>query len=164
MPATTTLRRLGVVAALLMAASSCVAAPGWTRHDLGAFWLEAPPGWSQAADRAVDSSAGHLTAEGLRLDYDFGLYADPLPVPDGATDVRERAVVVDGLPARQVRYRLRDGSARPMYYLGIHVPDIRSTRMGPLKLTVLAASADKKQIRRAEAAMATIRFKPAATP
>lgn len=164
MPVATTLRCLGVVAVLSMAASSCVAAPGWTRHDLGAFWMDAPAGWSQSTDRAVDSAAGHLTAEGLRLDYDYGLYSDPLPVPDGATDVRERPVVVDGLPARQVRYRLRVGSAKPMYYLGVHLAVVRYTSMGPLKLTVLAASSDKKQIRRAEAAMATIRFKPAANP
>ena len=157
------LRHLGVVAALSMMVASCAAAPERTRHDLGAFWIDAPASWSLTSG-GMDSAAGHFTGERLRLDYDFGLYSDPLRLPQGATDVGERSVTIDGLPGRQVRYTLQRGADEPMHYLGVHVPAVRATSMGRLKLTVLAVSADVEQIRQAEAVMATIRFKPVTPP
>ncbi len=157
-PAAWILRHLGIIATLLAAVCcSCASAAQWAHHDLGPFCMDAPSAWS-LTEGGIDSVAGELTGERVLLGYDFGLYSDPLQIPEGATDVDVRSVTVDGLSGRQVRYTLRR-SGEAMHSTGIHVADAGASSKGQLKLTVWAESVDEEQIRVAEAVMATIRFK-----
>lgn len=147
------------------------------RRDLGGFSWCAPPGWQRLSGNAIDSMAGQFVAGGhggpaLHIDYDFGIYSDPLrQLPPGATQVSEQTIMVDGLAARLVRFSLpapvtdsATGGKRgidadaPRYFVGLHVPEIQATPMGPLKLTVLAKSADEARLREAEPVFASIRF------
>ena len=151
-----------VFAALSIASAWLGATPGaWLRHDLGAFWMQAPPGWTYSKGTGTDSAVGRLHSAGVSMDVDFGLYSDPLQIPEGAAYVKEQALTVDGLPARQVSYVMYPAAAPPVHYLGLHVPVVRTTSMGKKKLTLLAQSADALPLKQAAAVMATIRFKPA---
>jgi hypothetical protein len=149
-----------LVAALSIVAGCAGAASApWNKLDLGPFLMSAPAGWT-LRQGGTDSVTGHLGSEGLDLDYDFGLYSDPLAVPAGARDVSERAVQVDGLPARRVSYTLQRNASAPVYYLGVHVPQVRVISLGRIRLTLLAHSTAAKELAEVDAVVATIRFKP----
>lgn len=151
-----------VFAALSIASAWLGATPStWVRHDLGAFWMQAPPTWTYSKGQGIDSAVGRFDSAGVSMDFDFGMYSDPLRIPAGATDVKEHALKVDGLPARQVSYIMHAAATTPVHYLGLHVPQVRTTSMGKQKLTLLAQSAEALPLKKAAAVMATIRFKPA---
>lgn len=154
---------LAAVFAALSIASTWLGATqsSWVRHDLGAFWMQAPPGWTYTKGRGTDSAVARLHSARVSIDVDFGLYSDPLQIPEGATDVKVQALEVDGLPARQVSYVMYSAAAAPVHYLGLHVPAVSITAMGKQRLTLLAQSADALPLKQAAAVMATIRFKPA---
>ena len=165
-PAPRTRGRLAAVfAALSMASAWLGATPNnWVLHDLGAFWMQAPKTWTLGKGQGTDSAVGRLSSAGVSMEYDFGLYSDPLRVPEGATEVKERALVIDGLPARQVSYIMHPAATTPMHYLGLHIPEVRATSMGKQRLTLLAQSVHATPLKQAAAVMATVRFKPAARP
>lgn len=136
-----------------MSAQACV------QTDLGPFVLCVPKHW-EVRKGGVDSAAGRLTGKDLSISYDFGLYSDPLRVPVGATDVQESVILVGGLPARRVTYSVERSGAVPMHYVGVHVPDVRQSSMGRLKLTLLAHTQDRQNFADVDALLPTIEFKP----
>lgn len=114
------------------------------RRELGGFSLKLPAAVNQQAG-GIDSRAGRLNGPSLLIDYDLGLYADPLPPREGASGREERAVVVDGLPGRLVRWR-QEQPAPTRYFVGLHLPAIGSSGMGPIRLTLLAQTLDAQQM------------------
>jgi hypothetical protein len=130
------------------------------RRTLGEFSICVPAPW-QLERRGSDSASGRFTDGAVRLEYDFGLYSDPLKIPQHATDTHEKEVTAGGLAARQVAYTLPQVSGAPVLWLGLHVPRVRQVSMGWLKLTLLAQAADPRQLQQAAEAMATVRFNPA---
>lgn len=130
------------------AAASC------TVQDLGPFSMCVPSDW-QLVKGGTDSAAGTFTAEGLSVSYDFGLYSAPLSIPPEASEASGVAMTVDGRAGRKVAYALKS-----IHFVGVHVPDIRSTSLGSVKLTVLAQTTNSARLNEARAALATIRIKP----
>lgn len=164
-----TLSRIRSLAALVLAGcsmSGCAlaAAPAaWRTWDLGAFQMRAPANLSQTAG-GVDSQAGALSAGGLRVDYDFGLYSDPLARREDTLDYQSSAGKVDGLDARFVQYRLgASGEQAAQACSGLHVPRVVTSGMGPLALTVLACTERADGLADVPAMLASIRLQqPAA--
>lgn len=153
---------MAAAAALAMLAGACVSAEPCVRHHLPGFTVCVPPGWTLVRPRAVDSAAGRFSSGALSVSYDFGLYADPLQLPDGASAKHEDTGTVDGKPARQVRYTLTTAGKPTMHYAGVHLSNLGATSMGPLKLTMRAESSDPARLQEATDAFATIRLVPTA--
>lgn len=112
------------------------------RRDLGGFSLQLPVTVVQQAG-GIDSKAGRLHGDGLLIDYDLGLYSDPLLSREGVSGYEEKAVVVDGRPARLVRWRQPDSTR---YFIGLHLPELRVTPMGPIRLTLLAQTSEASRL------------------
>ncbi|MDB5879871.1 MAG: hypothetical protein JWQ41_3285 [Variovorax sp.] len=142
---------------------SCVWAAPCVVHSLPGFAVCVPSSWVRKS-AGVDSSAGQFVSPGLVVTYDLGLYADPLRVPHGASDVQEIDAVVDGRPGRQVSYRVKSEGQPSMHYAGVHVPLLGATSMGPLRFTMLGRAADPTRLMEVSAATATVRFKSAGHP
>lgn len=160
------IRRQSALALVGCAMTGCalaVAPADWQRWDFGAFQLRTPAGMQLAAG-GIDSQAGALSAGDLRIEYDFGLYSDPLTRRDDTWDYQSRSGSVDGLTARFVRFRLgaTPGQTARMCS-GVHVPGVRESGMGALALTVLACAARDDSLKVVPAVLASIRFaQPAA--
>lgn len=154
-------RRLAAQALIGAGVAGCAlaAAPAdWHTWDLGAFKMRAPAQMRMSAG-GIDSLAGTLAAAGLRLDYDFGLYSDPLTRRDDTLDYTARGGRIDGLEARFVRFRLASASERTLRECaGVHVPGVRSSGMGPLSLTVLLCAASADALAHAPMVFDSIRF------
>lgn len=112
------------------------------RRDLGGFSLQLPATMAQQAG-GIDSKAGRLHGDGLLIDYDLGLYSDPLLNRDGVSGYEEKPVLVDGRPARLVRWQQQDSTR---YFIGLHLPELRVTPMGPIRLTLLAQTSDATRL------------------
>ena len=160
--------RFPTLAFLLLAGSfmaGCVAAAApadWRTWDLGAFRMRAPADLRLAAG-GIDAQSGALTTAALRIDYDFGLYSDPLDRRADTLDYQSRAGTVDGLAARFVGYRIAPAGAQAgQACSGVHVPEVRSSGMGSLALTVLACAEHADGLRDVPAMLASIRFQPPA--
>jgi hypothetical protein len=157
-------RPLALLAALAligagMAGCAFAAAPAvWPTWDLGAFQMRAPATMRMSAG-GIDSLAGTLTAEGQRIEYDFGRYADSLTRRDDTLDYASRSGHVDGLQARFVRFRLQHAPDQALpECAGVHVPGVRNSGMGPLALTVLFCAATADGLQHASAVFDSIRF------
>lgn len=111
------------------------------RQALPGFSLCLPPGWQHVPGSGTDSTVGSLRGPGVELRYDLGLYSDPLQPPEGAIEFQARPAELQGRPVRWVRYRLSQQD-QTWHLLGLHVPEVRRTAMGPLRLTLLARSAE----------------------
>lgn len=130
----------------------------WQERDLGGFALRTPADM-QLRTGGIDSQAGTLTSEALRIDYDFGPYSDPLAQRADALDFHSGAITVDGLPARKVQFRLPDAATgQSRSCIGVHVPQVRQSSTGPMRLTVLACADKPDQLKDVPAMIATIRF------
>jgi hypothetical protein len=108
----------------------------WQVLKLGGFSLSVPASMTLLAG-GIDSQAGTLEDKSHQLSYDFGAYSDPLTSPDGATALTERAGLVNGLPARFVSFRKVGPTGSPQACEGVHVPLIRKSAIGSIKLTLL---------------------------
>jgi hypothetical protein len=152
------LRTLCVASFLTFFVSCAPGAPtACTLHDLAGFTICAPPTWTLVKG-GTDSAAGHFQDGALRVDYDFGLYSDPLAVPAGATGVTGEPVTIDGHTASRVTYTRP--TTPPTYCLGVHVSGVAKVSMGQLKLTILASTPKAEQLQALDAVVATVRFKP----
>ena len=158
-------RRSGLASCALIVLAGCAmaAAPAnWRSWDLGAFRLQAPANLQQTAG-GIDSQAGSLAADGLRVQYDFGRYSDSLTRRDDLLDYQSSAGVVDGLPARFVQFRAKDQTAPAQFCSGVHVPKVRPSGAVMLSLTVLACAATADQLAPVAAILASIRFQASAS-
>ena len=130
----------------------------WRTWDLGAFRMRVPAVLVHVAG-GIDSKAGVFTAEGLRIEYDFGLYSDPLTRRDDMLDYQSSEGNVEGLAARFVRYRLAGAADLPARSCsGGFVPGVRMSGMGALKLTVLACAVGGDNLMDVPTIFESIRF------
>lgn len=127
------------------------------RRDLGGFSIELPTALALQARGGIDSHSGRWVGDGLQLDYDLGLYADPLLARESISARVERDVIVDGRPARLVHWRL-DQPAPRRYFVGLHLAQIQMSSAGPLHLTLLAHGTDPAALKAAEAMLLTLRL------
>jgi hypothetical protein len=134
----------------------------WPLRDFQSFTLRAPADWVVIAG-GIDSQAGRLQSPGVAISYDFGLYSDPLKPPSGAWDLQVQAGTIDGLPARWVGYKL-PAEGTPPVCLGLHVPQVRPSSMGPIRFTAQACTLDPAQLVLARAIMATLHFADRSKP
>lgn len=149
---------LGVLALGVLAASVGAAAGAqWPVRNLGPFELRAPASMA-LTQGGIDSMAGALADDRLRLDFDFGLNTDSLQAKPGATDYRMRTMTVDGLPAHLVTYSVADNSGPAQFCAGVHVPQVRRSSIGRIGLTLLACGGNPDSIRQAQAIFSTLRF------
>ena len=135
-------RRLSWLCLSLLWGVALATAEPLPRRDLGGFSLKLPATMVQQVG-GVDSKAGRLHGDGLLIDYDLGLYSDPLLSREGVSGYEETAVVVDSRPARLVRWQQPDSTR---YFIGLHLPDLRATAMGPIRLTLLAQTTDATRL------------------
>jgi hypothetical protein len=144
--------------ALLLGLSAAAQTPA-RREVAGLFSLQMPPSIALQASGGSDSRSGQLSGNmsgsGLRIDYDFGLYADPLLPRDGSSAHEERALRVDGLPARLVRWRV-ERPAPTRFFLGLHLPEVGRSSAGPIRLTLLAQGKDEAQVEEAQAMLLSL--------
>jgi hypothetical protein len=142
---------------VLVACAMAATPPDWRARDLGGFTLHTPADMQLRAGGA-DSQAGTLTSGSLRIDYDFGLYADPLVQREDALDYQSGAAIVDGMSARQVHFRLQDAAGQSRSCIGVHVPQVRQSGTGPLSLTMLACADKADDLKDVPAMFASIRI------
>jgi hypothetical protein len=135
------------------------AAKAQARRDFGGFFsIQLPDTMTpQTSGVGGDSVSGHLSGAGLRLDYDLGQYADPLQPRDGISAREERTLVVDGLPAHLVRWRVEQ-PAPTRYFIGLHLPRIGMASTGPIRLTLLAHGTDLAKVDEAQAMLLSLRM------
>jgi len=86
-----------------------------------------------------------------------------LKPPSGAWDLQVQAGTIDGLPARWVGYKL-PAEGTPPVCLGLHVPQVRPSSMGPIRFTAKACTLDPAQLVLARAIMATLHFADRSKP
>lgn len=129
----------------------------WRTWELGEFRLQTPPGWSQIVG-GIDSQAGTLAQGGLRVEYDFGRYSDPLTRRDDMRDYRSNAGAVDGLPARFVQFRATSLGGQMQSCSGVHVSHIRPSGSAKVSLTVLACADTEAQLGPSAAIIGSIRW------
>lgn len=148
---------------VLVVLSGCALAAvpsGWRSWDLGAFRLQTPPGLQQQGG-AIDSQAGTLVGDGLRVEYDYGRYSDPLARSADRLDYRSETGIVDGLPARFVQYRFQGEGGGMRSCSGVHVPRVRVSGSNALSLTVLACADTSEQLAAVPTILSSIRFQAA---
>jgi hypothetical protein len=148
----------GFWVALLMFGGVAADDAAWKLVDAGPFTLRAPRSMV-LTQGGTDSTAGSLAGEDLRLDYDFGLYSDPLRQGENSSGYESRDVAVDGFPARFVNFTLPGKWAPARSCTGVHVPQVRRSALGWLRLTVLACADDPQDLKPARAILATLRFR-----
>lgn len=147
-----------VVLALVGTVGCSVAEPRaeWTQRDFQSFTLRAPADWVVIAGGS-DSQAGRLQGPGVAISYDFGLYSDPLKPPPGAQDLQMQAGMIDGFPARWVGYVL-PAEGTPPLCLGVHVPQVRPSPMGPIRFTAQACALDPAKLVLVRAIISSLHF------
>ena len=106
----------------------------------------------------IDSLAGSLTDNKFRIGYDFGLNADPLQTVQG-DDFQIRPTTVGGLPANLVTYSTAGEAGQLQFCAGIHVPEVRHSTMGRIRLTMLACGARSDSAQCAQAIFDSLRFR-----
>ena len=147
------------VLTVLSGCATAAAPSDWRTWDLGDFSLRTPAAMSLVTG-GIDSQAGTLSADGLRIEYDYGLYSDPLIRSSDRLDYRSNAGTVDGLAARFVQFRVK---APAQSCSGVHVPGVRASGTSTVALTVLACASTADLLQPASAIFATIRFKGTTT-
>lgn len=157
--------RHGLAPCALIVLSGCAmaAAPAnWRSWDLGALRMQTPANLQQVAG-GIDSQAGTLSADGLRVHYDFGRYSDPLMRTGDTLDYRSRPGVVDGLPSQWVQFRVNTPTAGAQFCSGVHVPRVRPSQAAVVSLTVLACAPTLDQLAPVPAILASIRLQAPAS-
>lgn len=129
----------------------------WQPLKLGEFTLNVPASMVLKAG-GIDSQAGTLQNASHHISYDYGAYSDPLKSVDGAIAFKERAGLVDGLAARFVSFNQVDISGKTQACEGVHVPFIRKSAIGAIKLTLLLCGDAKTARATADKIFASVKF------
>jgi hypothetical protein len=129
----------------------------WQPIKLGEFTLTVPASMVLKAG-GTDSQAGTLQDASHQISYDYGAYSDPLKSVDGATAFKERAGLMDGLAARFVSFNQVGASGKTQACEGVHVPFIRKSVIGSIKLTLLLCGDAKTARATAEKIFASVKF------
>lgn len=98
------------------------------------FTVMAPPGTTFQRSSGIDSFTGVFNAPGFTVHVDYGPHSDPLNRDRGRTQYLERAISIDGKPAKLVTARERS-MERP-YLIGMHIPALKHSTVGAIGLTL----------------------------
>jgi len=122
----------------------------------GAFTVMAPRGTLFARTPGIDSFTGVFNGPGFAVHVDHGIYADPLERDRRRTAFLSRDIVVDGRPATLVT--ARTSGAPRSYFLGLHVPHVRRSVSGAIKLTLTCDLEGPQDSAMVEAIYRSVRF------
>jgi hypothetical protein len=123
----------------------------------GAFTIMAPRGTLFARTPGIDSFTGVFNGPGFAVHVDHGLHADPLELDRRRAEYLARDIVVDGRPAKLVTART-PGTPRS-YFFGLHVPHVRRSASGAIKLTLTCDLQGPQDSAIVEAIYRSVRFK-----
>ena len=123
----------------------------------GAFTVMAPRGTLFVRTPGVDSFTGVFNGPGFAVHVDHGAHADPLERDRRRTAFLSRDIVVDGRPAKLVT--ARTSGAPRSYFLGLHVPHVRRSVSGAIKLTLTCDLEGPQDSAMVEAIYRSVRFK-----
>lgn len=133
----------------------------WIELSIGhAFVMQAPPGSRFVPAAGTDSFVGEIRGPGFTLQMDFGRYSNPLSNSGSMRQAQSVETRIDGRAARIVRGILATPEASGRYFTGLHVPEVASTAIGPVKLTLSGAVRRERTHAVLLRMFATIRFKP----
>ena len=125
-------RQFAIVTALLFVAS-CTGGDAnqggaYIRHQITPdLSLQTPVGGSFLSVPAIDSLVGKVVAGDLQLELDYGLYSNRLEALSAAEGMTLQQLTIDGKVAQLVT---------SSYMSGVHVPLVRSSSLGNIKLTL----------------------------
>jgi hypothetical protein len=145
--------------ALCLASITALAAapPDWVEVSAAnKFSLTAPAGTTFARTPGVDSFTGVFNAPGFAVHADYGAHVDPLARSAHRTQYLAREIVVDGKPAKLVTARNRGA---PGYFIGMYVPQVRASAVGPIGLTLTCNVADERDYATLESVYRSLRFR-----
>ena len=152
---------LAILAMRLSVADEALPRGEWVELAVGhALVMRAPPGsrWVPAA--GIDSLVGEIRGPGFTLQMDFGRYSNPLSDSGSMRQVQSVETRIDGRSARIVSGILATPAAGGRLFTGLHVPEVASTAIGPVKLTLSGAVRRERTHAVLLRMFATIRFKP----
>ena len=133
--------------------------PDWTESTAGdAFSLRAPPGTSYKPGQVIDSLVGVFTSPEFELASDYGLYSNSLTQWQDNAQYVERAVEVDGKPAKLVTAYAPEVTAERPYLIALYVADVKRSSLGGVKLSLIASVASPDQFATIEQIFGSIRF------
>ena len=131
----------------------------WGHSAAGdAYSLRAPTGTTYRAGQGIDSLVGAFKGPSVDVSSDYGLHSNPLTEWQSRAQYQERAVEVDGRPAKLVTAYAPELVADKPYLIGIHVPEVKRSLLGAIKLTLTAGVASVEQYATIERIFASIRF------
>ncbi len=151
-----TMRRRGLIAALLLLPLPATAEAVRISIAVGKVLTLTAPSGTTFQPGVGDSATGLLSGDGFRLSLDYGLYSDPLVRPDFGPLLRAEDLTIDGRAGRLFLWRAPPG-ALPVR-IGLHVPSVAPSGMGPLRLTIAGLVADDATAERMTTMFRTIRF------
>jgi hypothetical protein len=122
----------------------------------GAFTVMAPRGTLFERTPGIDSFTGVFNGPGFTVHIDQGAHADPLERDRRRAAFLSRDITVDGRPAKLVTART-PGVPRP-YFLGLHVPHVRRSVSGTIKLTLTCELQGPQDSAIVEAIYRSVRF------
>ena len=129
----------------------------WQTLKLSEFTFSAPSNLVHKVG-GIDSQAGTLSDSKLQISYDYGAYSDTLTSVEGAVAFKERTGFVDGLASRFVSFTRLDTRGQNQACEGVHVPLVRKSAIGSIKLTMLLCGDAKKVRATADKLFASIKF------
>lgn len=127
---------------------------GWKRFQEGdKFSFSAPKNLESQETHGIDSFAGQYNSPDLKLQFDYGMYSDPLEntSPD---DFKAEKAMIGGHEARIVTFRSAGLEPEFSYWAGVHFPDLGDR----VKLTMLVRSAKAQGQKKAKIIFHSIRF------
>ena len=122
----------------------------------GKFSIMAPAGTTFSRTPGVDSFTGVFNAPGFAVHVDYGAHVDPLDRDHHHTQYVARDIVVDGKPAKLITARNRGA---PAYFIGMYVPQVRSSAVGPVGLTLTSNLAHEHDSAMLESVYRSVRFR-----
>lgn len=131
----------------------------WIKVSAGSvFSLTAPGGTTFHPSQGLDSFVGAFTNQKFRIDFDYGLYSDPLTNYSGQPDYKIQELQIDNRKARIISYSDPTNTQYP-YFIGVHFYDLGKTMLGTTKLTVFSRLKDKKDYPTLEKIYRSIKFR-----
>lgn len=132
----------------------------WIELSVGhAFVMQAPPDSRFVPAAGTDSFVGEIRGPGFSLQMDFGRYSNPLSDSGSMREVQSVETRIDGRTARIVSGILATPAAGGRFFTGLHVPEVASTAIGPVKLTLSGAVRRERTHAVLLRMFSTIRFK-----
>ena len=109
----------------------------WKKVNEHYFEFYVPPDMEKVMVQGIDSHVGQYQNKSITLNFDYGLYSDPL---NYVSKQPQESVEIDGHQARIVRYKDADGR----FIMAVHIPAILREReyVGP-KLTMFSSCASQ---------------------